>query len=234
MSLLFNMLSRLVIAFLQRNKCLLISWLSPSAVILEPKKIKFVTVSIVFPSIHHKVILVFWMLSFKPTLSHSFTFIKRLFSSSLLSAIKWKSLSHVWHFMTPWHRILQARILEWVAFPFSRGSSQPRDRTQVSSIAGRFFTSWATREAQEYWVGSLSLLQWIFPTRELNPGLLHCRWILYQLSYQGGDVICVSEVIDISPGNLDSSLISILISAGFQLAWNALVFLVSSYLSLNY
>ena len=45
------------------------------------------------------------------------------------------------------HEILQARILEWVAFPFSRGSSQPRDRTQVSHIAGGFFTSWATREA---------------------------------------------------------------------------------------
>ena len=39
------------------------------------------------------------------------------------------------------HGILQARILEWVAFPFSRGSSQPRDRTQVSHIAGGFFTS---------------------------------------------------------------------------------------------
>ena len=51
------------------------------------------------------------------------------------------------------HGILQARILEWVAFPFSRGSSQPRDQTQVSHIAGRFFTSWATREAQEYWSG---------------------------------------------------------------------------------
>ena len=46
------------------------------------------------------------------------------------------------------HGILQARILEWVAFPFSKGSSQPRTRTQVSHIAGRFFTSWATREAQ--------------------------------------------------------------------------------------
>ena len=46
------------------------------------------------------------------------------------------------------HGILQARILEWVAFPFSRGSSQPRVRTQVSRIAGGFFTSWATREAQ--------------------------------------------------------------------------------------
>ena len=43
--------------------------------------------------------------------------------------------------------ILQARILEWVAFPFSRGSSQPRDGTQVSHIAGRFLTSWTTREA---------------------------------------------------------------------------------------
>ena len=45
--------------------------------------------------------------------------------------------------------LLQARILEWVAFPFSRGSSQPRDGTQVFRTAGRFFTSWATREAQK-------------------------------------------------------------------------------------
>ena len=67
------------------------------------------------------------------------------------------------------HGILQARILEWVAFPFSRGSSQPRDRTQVSHNACGFFTSWATWEAQEYW--SLSLLQHIFPTQESNWGL---------------------------------------------------------------
>ena len=51
------------------------------------------------------------------------------------------------------HGILQARILKWVAFPFSRGYSQPRDRTQVTCNAGRFFTSWATREAQEYCSG---------------------------------------------------------------------------------
>ena len=51
------------------------------------------------------------------------------------------------------HGILQARILEWVAFPFSRGSSQPKDWTQVSLIADGFFTSWATGEAQEYWSG---------------------------------------------------------------------------------
>ena len=56
-SLLFNMLSRLVIAFLPRSKSLLISWLqSPSTVILEPKKIKSVTVSIVFPSVCHEVV----------------------------------------------------------------------------------------------------------------------------------------------------------------------------------
>ena len=96
MTLLFNMLSRLVIIFLPRSKRLLISWLqSPSAVISEPRKIKSVTVSTVSPSICHEVmgpdamILVFWMLTFKPTFSLSyFTFIKRLFSSSLLSAIR--------------------------------------------------------------------------------------------------------------------------------------------------
>ena len=47
------------------------------------------------------------------------------------------------------HGILQARILEWIAIPFSRGSSWPSDRTQVSHIIGRFFTIWATREAWE-------------------------------------------------------------------------------------
>ena len=96
MSLLFNMLSRLVIAFLPRSKHLLISRLqSPSAVIWEPKKIKSVTVSIVSPYICHEVIgpdamiLVFLMLSFKPTFSlSSFTYNKSLFSSFLLSAIR--------------------------------------------------------------------------------------------------------------------------------------------------
>ena len=93
MSLLFNMLSRLVITFLPRSKCLLISWLqSLSAVILEPQKIKSDTVS---PSTCYEVmvldamILVFSMLSFKQTFSlASFTFIKRLFSSFSLSAIR--------------------------------------------------------------------------------------------------------------------------------------------------
>ena len=51
------------------------------------------------------------------------------------------------------HGIFQARIMEWVAYPFSRGFSQPRDQTQVSHIAGGFSTSGTTREAQEYWSG---------------------------------------------------------------------------------
>ena len=74
--------------------------------------------------------------------------------------------------------ILQAKILEWVAMPSSRGSSAPRDRTQVSLISGRFFTDGAIREAQEY------VRQRIFLTQESNQGLLLCRQILYQLSYQ--------------------------------------------------
>ena len=90
------MLSRLVIAFLPRSKHLLISWLqSLSAVILQPKKKMSVTVSIFSPSICHEVmgpdamLLDFWILSFKPTFPlSSFTFIKRLFSSSSLSAIR--------------------------------------------------------------------------------------------------------------------------------------------------
>ena len=89
------MLSRLIIAFLPRSKHLLISWLlSPSAVILETRKIKSLTVSIVSPSICHEVmgldamILFFRILGFKPAFSlFSFTFITRLFSSSSLSAI---------------------------------------------------------------------------------------------------------------------------------------------------
>ena len=66
-----------------------------------------------------------------------------------------KSLSCIWLFATPWtvaHQaplsgILQARILEWVAISFSRGSSWPRDQTQASRIAGRCFNLWATKEA---------------------------------------------------------------------------------------
>ena len=96
MSLLFNMLPRLVITFLQRGKRLLISWLQlPSAVILELRNIKSATVSTLSPSICREMmgldamILVFGLLSFKQAFYlSSFTFIKMLFSSSSLSAIR--------------------------------------------------------------------------------------------------------------------------------------------------
>ena len=79
------------------------------------------------------------------------------------------------------HRILQARIVEWVAFPFSRGSSQSRSPAlQADSLPAE--PQWKPKDTG---VGSLSLLQRIFPTQEANRGLLHCRHILYQLSYQG-------------------------------------------------
>ena len=115
MSLLFNMLSRLIVAFLPRIKCLLISWLqSPSAVILDPKKIKSVTVSIVSPSISHEVmgpdamILVFWMLSFKPTFSLSFSL------SSRGSLRKWRwaffLLLYIWKESGP---VLKVKVTQF-------------------------------------------------------------------------------------------------------------------------
>ena len=101
MSLLFNTLSIFVIAFLPRSKNLLILWLQ-FIVILEPKKITSVTVSIIFPSICPEVmwpdaiIIIFWMLSFKTDFSlSSFTFIKRLFSSSSLSVISMVSFAYM-------------------------------------------------------------------------------------------------------------------------------------------
>ena len=101
----FNMLSRLIKAFLLRSKCLLISRLqSPSTVILEPKKIKPLTVSIVSSSICHEMtglyamIFVFWMLNFQPAFSlSSVTFIKRLFNYSNTvwkAALKEVTFSH--------------------------------------------------------------------------------------------------------------------------------------------
>ena len=76
--------------------------------------------------------------------------------ASLIYVLLCLPLSYVWLFAASWTvasqaplfmGIFQARVLEWVAMSFSRGSSQPRDRTQVSCIAGGFFTVWASREA---------------------------------------------------------------------------------------
>ena len=107
MSLLLNILSRLVVAFLPRSKHILVSWLhSPSPVILEPKKIKSVTVSIFSPRICHEVMetdavtLAFWMLSFKPAFPlSSFTVLWEQSCSLIMSAEegRWKdAFQHPW------------------------------------------------------------------------------------------------------------------------------------------
>ena len=82
------------------------------------------------------------------------------------------------------HGILQARILEWVAFPISRGSSQPRDRTQVSALQVDSLPAESEGKPKITRVGSLSLFQGIFPTKDSKWVLLHCRRIVYQLSSQ--------------------------------------------------
>ena len=86
---------------------------------------------------------------------------------------KWKrkSLSRVPLFATLWsvvHGILQARILEWVAFPFSRRSPQPRIETRSSKLPAK-----PQGKPKNIGRGSVFLLQWIFPAQELNRGLLH-------------------------------------------------------------
>ena len=82
------------------------------------------------------------------------------------------------------HGILQARILEWVAFPFSRGSSQPRIKPRSPTLQADSLPAEPQGKPKNTGVGILSLLQWIFLTQESDLGLLHCRWILYQLSYE--------------------------------------------------
>ena len=133
MSQLFNMLSRLVMTFLPGSKHLLISWLqSPSTVILEPKEIKYLTVSIFSQSICYEVmgsdamILVFWMLSFKSAFSvSSFIFIKRLFKVPLCFLPKGWCHLHIWGY---WYfsqkssfqlELHPTRHFAWCSLPYS-------------------------------------------------------------------------------------------------------------------
>ena len=71
------------------------------------------------------------------------------------------------------HGILQARILEWVAVLFSRGSPHPRDQSQVSHIAGRFFTSWATWEAHRVHGWILNIWSWVKENLKVNRNIKH-------------------------------------------------------------
>ena len=99
--------------------------------------------------------------------------------------------------------ILQARILEWVAMPSSRGSSQPKDQTQVSHVVGGFFTIWATREAQEYWSG------WPIPSL----GDLHDQGIK-----PGSPALQVDSLPAELPGNPSGILL------GHSKEWNNAIF----------
>ena len=226
MSLLLNMLCRLVIAFLPRSMCLLILWLpSPSAVILEPKEIKchcfhffptylpwsdgtgchdlsFVNVVPAYSlspftssrgslvplhflplEWYHLHIWGYWYFSqqswFQLVLHPAWHF-----AWCTLHMKNWKegeSRSIVSNYLWP-HEILQVRILEWVAFPFSRESSQPRIEPRSPTLQADSLPAKPQGKPKNTGVGSLSLLQRIFPTQDSNWGLLVCRWILYQLS----------------------------------------------------
>ena len=73
--------------------------------------------------------------------------------------------------------------------PSARGSFQPRDQTQVPTLQADSLPSKPPGKPKNTGVGSLALLQGLFPTQESNQGLLHCRWFLYQPSYQGSPTI---------------------------------------------
>ena len=104
-----------------------------------------------------------------------------------------RKISQTMNFFCIVHGFLHARILEWVAVPFSKESSNPGNHTQVSGIAGDSLPAEPLGKPKNTGVGSLSLLQRIFPTQESNWGLLHCRWILYQLSYYGSPLILFQQ-----------------------------------------
>ena len=78
--------------------------------------------------------------------------------------------------------------LEWVGFPFSGDLHNPGIKPRSSTLQVDSLPAEPQGKPQNTGVGSLSLLQWIFPTWELNQGLLHCRWILYQLSCRGSQL----------------------------------------------
>ena len=83
------------------------------------------------------------------------------------------------------HGILQARILEWVAFPSPGDLPNPGIEPRSPALQADSLPAEPQGKPKNTGAGSLSLLQRIFLTQELNWGLLHCRWILYQLSYEG-------------------------------------------------
>ena len=115
---------------------------------------------------------------------------------------KWKSLSHVWLFAIPWiyspwnclGQNTGVGSLSLLQGTFPNPGIKPKSpNLQAVSLPAE--TQGKSKDTR---VGSQSLLHWIFPTREFNWGLLHCRWIFYQLSYQGSPGHCVPWVMSVS------------------------------------
>ena len=113
-------------------------------------------------------------------------------SISSSSEGKWKSLGHVQLFVIPWTTQSMNSPGQNTGLGSCSLLQGHLPNPQIKPRSSTFFTIWADSLPSEPWgkrknigVGNLSLLQWIFPTQESNRGLLHCRWILYQLSYQG-------------------------------------------------
>ena len=92
------------------------------------------------------------------------------------------------------HGILQAKVLEWVAFPSPEDLLNPRTEPRSPILQADSLPIEPQGKPKNIGMGSLSLLQWIFPTQESNWGLLHCRQILYQLSYQGSPWVMVGAL----------------------------------------
>ena len=121
------------------------------------------------------------------------------------------------------HGILQARILEWVAMPSSRGSSQPRDQTQVSHIAGGFFIIWATKARMNYYPSSSCSSKYILIHYERTLLILQFNWetwVLWQTTEQESMQLSLSSSSSPSvPPNQATFSASLLFPVNCELLW---------------
>ena len=185
MSRLFNMLSTFVIAFLSRSKGLLISWLqSPSTVILEPKKIKYVTVSNFAPYNCHEVmglnaiIVVFWMLNFTPASSLFFYLHQEIFSSSSHSAQR-----RQWH---PTPVLLPGKSHGWRSLVGCIVHGVAKSRTRLSDFTFTFHFHALEKEM----VTHSRVLAWRIPGTG-EPGGLLFLW-LHRVRHDWSDLAAVA------------------------------------------
>ena len=112
------------------------------------------------------------------------------------------------------HGILQARTLEWVAIPFSRGSSRPREQTCVSCTAGRFFTIWATREAQIHTYLHLILQVFLAPTSFSRYYLASFLAFIEKFLKRAVDIYCFNCCLFFLSGILSNQISSLWLPYG--------------------